>query len=161
MSVIANAPGAAPRPWHAILVGGGIAATLDMTAACVQGYALRGRSPVFIAQSIASGILGDKAWSSGLPGAALGLFAHYFIIFVAAALLWWASRRIRFIVDRPLLAGPLYGAMIFAFMNLVVVPLSAAPFTLTYTPVSFALQLAFHLFLVGLPLALATRAYSR
>jgi hypothetical protein len=149
------------RPWHAIFIGGFIAATLDLAGACAQAYALSGRTPDIILQSIASGILGAPAFQGGWSAAALGAAAHYFIIFVAAALLWIASRRVRFITARPWVAGPLYGAMIFAFMNSVVVPLSNAPFELKYTPFTFALQLFFHIFFVGATLALATRHYSR
>lgn len=107
-----------------------------------------GVGPQRILQSVASGWLGAAAREGGWASAALGFVSHYGILVVAA---WWyllASNRSTWIRANPLPAGLLYGACIFFFMNLVVVPLSAAP------PRDFQLMkelipLAAHVFLIG------------
>ncbi len=54
---------------------------------------------------------------------------------------------------RPWLFGPLYGALVYVLMNTVVVPLSAAHFTI---PLRWSGALV-HVFLVGTPIALAVK----
>jgi hypothetical protein len=56
---------------------------------------------------------------------------------------------------RPVPCGLLYGLFIYAFMNYVVIPLSAAPFRMPFPPPMLLSGLLVHLFLVGLPIALA------
>jgi hypothetical protein len=59
-----------PRPLLAVIVGGGVAATLDIIYAILRnaGY---GMSPLQVLQSVASGWLGDAAFTSGVPGGML------------------------------------------------------------------------------------------
>lgn len=140
----------------AILVGGFIAGLLDITYAIVF-WGLRGVSAVRVLQSVASGLLGAAASEGGLPTAVLGLFLHFFIAFSAAAIFYAASRRFPFLIRQAFLSGALYGAVIFAVMNLVVLPLSAYPRKVTFTPTSLAINLFVHMFFIGLPIALAAR----
>jgi hypothetical protein len=58
-------------------------------------------------------------------------------------------------------AGLLYGVVVYVVMNFVVIPLSAFPTALTFTPVRVAINVVAHMVLFGLPIALATRAASR
>jgi hypothetical protein len=142
---------------RAILWNGLTAGTLDITAACVT-TALRGRGgPVGVFQSVASGVLGADSFQGGVPAAALGLVLHFVIAFGAAAVYVAASRRLRFLVEHPVVCGLLYGAVVYAFMNSVVVPLSAAPFKIPYN----LLGLGIHLICVGLPIGLITARFSK
>lgn len=157
MSRAAAVPSPAPsKAGRAILWAGLIAGTLDITAACVTGYARRGTSPVTTLQSVASGLLGPGAFEGGGATAALGLLLHFVIAFTAAAVFYLASRKLRFLVEQPWISGPLYGIAVYFFMNLVVVPLSSAPFKIPINPVG----LLIHVFCVGLPIALAVRRHS-
>ena len=52
----------------AILLGGVIAATIDIGAACV----ISGRSPGYILQAIAGGVLAKASFAGGLPTMMLG-----------------------------------------------------------------------------------------
>lgn len=145
-----------PKAYQAILWAGLIAGALDITAACVSG-ALRGGSPVRVLQSVASGLLGAGAFEGGPAAAALGLVLHFLIAYGAATVYFVASRKMRFLVDHAAVFGVLYGIAVYAFMNSVVVPLSAAPFEIAYR-----LQgLIIHIFCVGLPIALVVRRFSR
>jgi hypothetical protein len=145
----------------AILAGGGIAASCDIVYACVVSALLADISPTQVLQSVASGLLGQRAFEGGASAALLGLVAHYAILFVAAALYVAASRRWPWLRQRAVPCGLLFGLGIYLVMNFVVVPLSAVPFQFKYTPAKLARDLAVHTFLVGLPIALAARHYLR
>ena len=148
----------ASKPWtptQAILAGGLFAAIGDFVAAML----IWNISWVVVGHAIAAGWLGKEgAKSSGVPGAILGAVSHTAILLVAAAIYVFASRKLTFLARFPLIFGPIFGFGVFLFMNYVVVPLSAAPRPgvnpLEMTPTK-PLDLASHLFLVGLPIALA------
>lgn len=145
----------------AILVGGAIAGALDITYAIVfSGF--RGVSALRVLQSVASGLLGPAAYDGGLPVAILGLCLHFFIAFSAAAIFYIASRRLPLLVRQAVVAGILYGVVVYAVMNLVVIPLSAYVRKGGFPPPPLVLitGLLVHMFFIGLPIALATRRAS-
>jgi hypothetical protein len=148
------------KPYQAILWGGLAAGALDIIAAFVQA-ALRERGPVGVLHAIASGVLGADAFQGGAPTAALGAVLHFVIAFGAAAVYVAASRKLRVLVERPVLCGLLYGIAVYLFMNLVVLPLSAIPFKMPYKPAGIATALIIHMLCVGLPIALAARRFAR
>lgn len=145
---------------RAILLGGAVAGVLDITYAIVAN-GLRGRGPVWVLQTVASGLLGQAAFDGGLATGALGLVLHFFIATSAAAVYYAASRKLAALVDRAWIWGPAYGVAVYLFMNFVVIPLSAFPFTLKHPPLALAIGIAGHMLLVGLPIALAARRYSK
>jgi hypothetical protein len=148
-----------PRPALAILLGGGVAATCDIVYAILRngGY---GRDPVWVLQSVASGLLGKAAFESGVPGAVLGLVCHYSILVVAALTYYLASRRHPVLATRPLACGALFGVGVYLFMNFVVLPLSAFPFSPSYPPLKLLEGFASHALLVGIPIALSMRHFA-
>ena len=141
---------------RAILWGGLIAGACDITYAIVSNMQ-RGGAWDRTLQSVASGWMGRAAFQGGMPTAALGLLSHFLIAFIWATLFYVASRKLKPIAQYPWLSGPLYGALVYMLMNKVVVPLSAAPFDLSLRTTG----LLVHMFLVGLPIALAVRWQSR
>ena len=143
---------------RAILWGGLAAGVLDITAAFVI-YGARGATPVRILQSIAGGLLGPAASRGGLQTAALGALLHFLIAFTAAAVYYAASRALPVLVRQPALWGPLYGIVVYLFMNYVVVPLSAVPKRPFVLPMAL-LILVVHMVCVGLPIALAVHRYA-
>lgn len=147
------------RALRAILWAGLAAGTLDLSAAFIA-YSRPGVGPFRILQHIASGLLGRDAFQGGYATAALGAFAHYAILLVAAALYYSASRKLLVLNQRPWLHGPLYGVAIYAFMNLVVLPLSAVAHKPSYPLAGLALGLGIHMVCVGLPIALAVRRFA-
>jgi hypothetical protein len=144
----------------AILVGGSIAGVFDITYAIVFS-AFRGVAPTRILQSVASGLLGSAAFAGGWPAAALGFVLHFVIALSFATFFWFASRQFPLLVRRAVIFGAAYGFMIYWVMNLVVLPLSAFPRKVTFVPVVVATGLFVHMFLVGVPIALATRRACR
>lgn len=160
MSPIPNR--SAPRlrhPLHAVLLGGVVAAILDITFA-IGFWALQHVPATRILQSVASGALGNAAYAGGSATAALGLALHVAIACIMAGAFYLASRRWHALVQRPLVAGALYGVLLYATMNWIVVPLSAAAMP---PPRGLWLWsgLAAHMLFVGIPCALAARAADR
>lgn len=146
--------------YRAILWGGLAAGVLDLSAALVTN-GLRGVTPVRLLHAIASGVLGADSYRGGARTAALGVALHFLIAFGAAAVYYAASRRLRFLVRRPVVGGLLYGVAVYLFMNLVVLPLSAIPFKVSYAPAVLATGLVVHMLCVGLPIAFAVRRFSK
>lgn len=141
----------------AILVGGSIAGALDIAFA-ITFAVLRGGTAVRLLQTIASGLLGSAAYDGGMPVAALGLILHFAMALLIAAIFYLASRSLPMLVRHAPAAGVLYGIGVFLVMRLVVLPLSAFPHPVTFAPLASSLDLGSHMFFVGLPIALATRA---
>ena len=108
---------------------------------------------------IASGLLGDKAFKGGLGTAVLGAALHFLIAFGAAAVYYAASRKLTFLTQWAVLSGLLYGEAVFLFMHFIVVPLSAAQRSPFSIPLLITGPIG-HMFLVGLPIAVAVRRYS-
>ena len=147
------------RAARAIVWGGLLAGIGDITFAFVVN-GLRGVGPVRVLQSVASGLLGEAARAGGLATAALGGVLHFLIAFIWATVYWLASRKLKVLVQHPVVCGLLYGFAVYAFMYLVVLPLSAAYFKPTFTPSTVFLNGAGHMLLVGLPIALAASKFS-
>jgi hypothetical protein len=77
---------------------------------------------------------------------------------VIASIFWIASRRLGFMTRRAVASGLAFGVCVYLVMNFVVIPLSAFPTEMTYTPLRVAINVVAHMVLFGLPIALATRA---
>jgi hypothetical protein len=129
-----------------------VAGTLDLAYACVVNGS-KGVPPERVFQSIASGLLGRGAFQGGAATAPLGIALHFAILAIAVQVFWQARGRIGGGQGRWVVAGLLAGVVIYAVMNAVVVPLSAAPFRTMHTPAQVARDLAAHMLLVGLPIA--------
>ncbi len=141
---------------QAILLGGLGAGVLDFIGACVTN-ASRGVTPLRIAQSIASGLLGAGAYQGGYKTAALGVGLHFVIALGAATVYCAASYKLRFLVEQPWLSGALYGIAVFWFMQLIVLPLSAIPFKQNFSWPAVTTGLIVHVLCVGWPIALTCR----
>jgi uncharacterized membrane protein YagU involved in acid resistance len=150
-----------PRALAAILWGGAIAGACDLTYAMIF-YGWRGVNPIRVSQSIASGLLGPKAYEGGLATAILGVVLHFVIAIGAATVFYLLSRKLTFLTRKPILWGPLYGAAIYFFMHFVVLPLAANPrFRTTAFAISTLSDFAIHMILIGPAIALAARRFSR
>lgn len=141
-----------PRRTRDILAGGLVAGALDFVFA-ISLWGSRGVSAEIIPKSVASGILGPPAFEGGSAIVALGTGLHFSMTTTMAAAYALAPPTIH---RRPLMAGPLYGAAIWFVMNKIVVPLSAAPMKPPPLTIQLA-DLAAHMLLVGLPIALLVR----
>ena len=138
----------------AILVGGSIAGAIDI------GYAILANlprvAPERVLQSVASGLLGRASYEGGAPTASLGLFLHFAMTLAMAAIFVAAARAFPLVRQHLIVAGLVYGALVFFTMRWVVVPLSRFPGDLRHVnPV----ELLVHILGVGLVIALAARRF--
>jgi hypothetical protein len=147
-------------PGRALLYGGLTVGTLDITYAFLFYGIGWGLTPLRILHSVASGLLGQAAFEGGLRTGALGLLLHYFIAFSIATTYFLATRWLPALNRRPWLFGVLYGIGVYFFMNLVVVPLSAAGYKFPHGA-NLVGGLLIHMFGIGLPSALFARAARR
>ncbi len=137
-----------------IVIGGLIAGTLDMTAACVTAWLRSGVTPVRVARYIASGALGPEALNGGTETALLGLAFHYLIATIWTIVFYLASRRLDFLIKWPIPMGLLYGIVVYLVMNFVVVPESrVTPPRVPPTLSARAIQMLILMFCIGLPIA--------
>jgi hypothetical protein len=143
-----------------IFVGGLIAGTLDISAAFLTAWLRRGISPAAVLRFVASGLLGPAALTGGAKTAAVGLALHFLIATGATIVFYLASRKLLFLIEKPVHFGLLYGVAVYLFMNFVVLPLSLVPRG-TMTVSGFIIGLLTIMFCVGLPIALIVRRYSR
>src|SRR6478735_201613 len=111
-------------PFAAIFSGGLLAGIFDLTQAFI-GFSLMGSTPFRILQAVAGGIFGRHSRQMGWTSAAVGLLCHFTVAFGAATVYYVVSRKLRVLVQRPVLCGLIYGELVFLFMYFVVIPLSA------------------------------------
>jgi hypothetical protein len=149
-----NEPQPAMRTWplsRAILYATLVVGLLDATDGVVF-LGFHGQNPIQVLQYIASSLLGTRSFSGGLATAGLGLVLHFAISLVVATIYILASRRIAILRTQWVLMGLLYGATVWAVMNLLVLPLTAV----AHGPIATAALVngvAGHALFVGLPSA--------
>ena len=120
---------------------------------------LQGQNPIQVLQYIASSLLGARSFSGGLATAGLGLVVHFAIALVVAAIYILASRRIAVLRTQWALLGLLYGAAVWAVMNLVMLPLTAvAPSPITTA--ALISGVVGHALFVGLPSAFFAKHFA-
>ena len=144
--------------WRAILFACLLAGTLDILAAVAVYQA----NPAQIFKAIASGAFGaGTAFSGGGIMVCWGIVFHYAITFAWTVTFFLIYPSISILWKNRFITGALYGILIWAFMNMIVIPLSAispGAFNLT----SAAIGASILIVAVGLPIAiLAHRYYSR
>jgi hypothetical protein len=138
----------------AIAAGGLIAGTLDLLQACILfGWDI----PLVIA----AGLLGQQAIHGGAGMYVLGVLLHVFIATSVTAIYYAVSRRLRFLVEHPLVCGLFFGGAVQEVMNLVVLPLSALHARGPYELHDLIQGLAVHMVIVGLPVAYSVRKFGR
>jgi hypothetical protein len=144
-----------------VLAGGLIAGTFDIVYACAF-WALKADVPAErIFQSVAAGLLGKASFDGGAATATLGLGLHFFIATTMSVAYYVVARRWPLLCRRPVLVGAGYGLILYGVMNYIVVPLSAAAHGGPKDPLWVGLSVVVHMFLIGIPIALATSLAAR
>jgi Na+/alanine symporter len=154
------------RALLAIVAGGLIAGTLDLT----QAFILFGHRVPLV---IAAGLLGKQAFHPGAGSTwsppilevsatyILGVLLHFFIATSVAAIYYAASRKLRFLIEHPLVCGLFYGMAVELVMSYIVLPLSALHSTGPYSLHDVLLGLVVHMFVVGLPISFSIRRFAK
>ena len=154
---LAPSPSTAATIGRATRTAGLVAGTLDLAVAFVQSALTFGSTPLRVLQAIASGLLGKAAFSDGAASAVLGLVCHFLVAFGAAAAFALAARVFPVLLRKPVGGGMIHGALVYLVMNAVVLPLSAIAFHPDHRPLSVAIGIATHVFVIGVPISLLTR----
>ena len=112
-------------------------------------------------QFVASGIMGDAAFAGGLATALLGLVLDFIMITIMAGVFILSVDRIPLLRRHIIPGSILYGFGVFIVMNLIVLPLSAAP-ALPAPPLWLLIELVLqHILLIGLPLGILVKRNTR
>src|ERR1041384_6846369 len=134
-----------------------IVGAMDITAAITQAIS-RGATATRLLQFVASGLIGQKAFTGGAATAALGLGLHFVIAFSLVTVFYVASRSIVLLRRYAVVSGIVYGLIVFGVMNLIVLPLSAAKPRHSLT--GDLIQMGIHMFIIGLATSLLVRRLS-
>lgn len=143
-----SSPSAKKILFAVLLVG-----TLDISAAFIQVYLQSGKSPFKpVLKFIAAGLFGKDSGLSEDATLLAGLLIHYFIAAAFTVFFLLVVARLSFAKTHRLLTGILYGAFIWAVMNLLVLPLTKIrPFV--FNPSKNALAMGILIVCIGIPLA--------
>lgn len=137
-----------------------IAGTLDLTLA-ILFFGIQQSAPfTAVPHSVASALIGVRAFTGGVPTAILGIALHYLVAFCIALFYYALSLRFGFLNQHPLLSGAAYGIGVYIFMRHLVVPLTAKPPSHGYGTVWLLTNIGSHIFFIGITIALVTRAFS-
>jgi len=134
-----------------------IAGSLDCASAFLLFIVRTKQKPSLLLRSIASAVLGPKAFSGGPGMAFLGLCFHY-LIALCWTLFYFAVFPRLFPCSAVLTNAIVYGLFIWVIMNLVVLPLSKAE-PRPLTPLLALINIFILIIAIGLPCAYATEHY--
>lgn len=109
-----------------ILLSAFILGVADGLAAIVLTW-LNGRPPIIVFQYIASGVLGPTAFAGGLWSVSLGVIAHFFIALAWTVIFFILHPACSLYVHNKILKSVVYGLLIWAIMNMIILPLSRVP----------------------------------
>jgi len=98
----------APRAFDTILYGGLAVGVLDALDAIIFFGIRNGVTPKRIFQHIASGLLGRASFDGGYATALLGLFLHFLIALIIAAVYYRASLILPMLVRHAVICGLIY-----------------------------------------------------
>jgi hypothetical protein len=134
-----------------ILLGGFFAGLADFIYPTVKTV-MAGGSWMRPWKGVASGLFGPAAHEGGIGMVVIGAALHFFICFVAAALLYFIASRVKWLPRQWIVLGILYGIAFLAVMNYVILPLSAIGRGI-YPLENMHVTAFFHILLVGWPTA--------
>jgi hypothetical protein len=132
-----------------------VAGALDIAAAMAMAVGQGGTIGRMLRTVAIGAFPGARDW--GAAGAAIGLLVHFAIMAAIAAVFVLAADRWALLKRQAVASGVAYGVLTWAAMNLVVLPLRWPTLFPDLRPAAVAVQLACHILLVGLPIALIAR----
>lgn len=141
-----------------ILIAWLIAGTMDITAACTQYYIVTGKGPEGVLRYVASALLGKGATNGGIETPLLGLLLHYLVALIWTVIFFLLYPRLKFMQINKWITGLVYGMVVWAIMNRVVVPITAAhtgPFVLKKAAIAMGILMV----CIGLPISLVANKY--
>jgi hypothetical protein len=144
---------------YGVAAGAITVALLDAADGVIYFWLTARQNPISVLQYIASGAFGAASYNGGLATAFAGLVFHIMISFAAVAVFAAVYMRSRIVRMHAPPVGLAYGMLVWCFMNLVVLPMSAVVPLAALTPLAVIHGLIGHAVFVGLPAALSLRRY--
>lgn len=141
---------------RALAIGGAAVGVLDAADGVAYFGLTAGNNPIQVLQYIASGALGPSAFSGGLAAAGLGALIHFGLAYAFTAAFVLAWTRVEAIRRGWAAAGLAWGTAVWAFMNLLVLPLTRV----AHSPITVGAAIhgvAGHALFVGLTAAIVAR----
>jgi hypothetical protein len=137
------------------VIGGLILGTLHLIIQSWFVFSLLEKNPLIsVLQYVASGAMGNAAFTGGLATALLGVILDFIMTTIMAGVFILSVDRIPLLRRHVILGSLLYGFGVFIVMNFIVLPLSAAP-TLPAPPMWLFIEIVLeHILLIGLPLGI-------
>ena len=156
MSIIAStSPNNRNSLLRSIALGGMIIGIVHLIIQEWLVFSLLEKNPfITVLQYIASAALGNAAFEGGIATALLGVLFHLYTSFVIAGVFILSADRIPLLRRYVIVGSLLYGFGAFIVMNLIVLPLSAAPPLPVPTMPQFIELVIEHILVIGLPLGL-------
>ena len=146
---------------HSSVIGGLIIGTLHLIIQVGIVFSFLGKTPLMNAlQYIASGAMGNAAFTGGLATALLGVVLELLMTIIIAGVFMASVDRIPILRRHVIVGSLLYGFGVFIVMNFIVLPLSAAPM-LPVPPMWLLMEIILeHILLIGLLLGILVRRNS-
>jgi uncharacterized membrane protein YagU involved in acid resistance len=144
------------RDSETIFLAGLVSGVLDSIAASIVFNIKLGLSPGQVMQYVASAVYGPDAFKGGTYTIIIGTALHFIIAFAAAAIFLYAYPKVKILKSHTITAGLAFGLGIWLFMNFLIIPLTKiqpAPFD----AMAALISAAWHMVLVGLPIALIVK----
>jgi len=140
-----------------ILIAGLVAGILDISDALIFFGLHSHVPPVRLLQGIAAGLIGKSSFNGGLSVAALGLLMHFCIATFWAAVFVIAARSLPVLRRHAVASGVLYGLIVYAIMNYLVLPHTHARPLPTVASIAVLNGVCAIVFCIGLPIALINK----
>jgi hypothetical protein len=144
------------------VIGGLIIGAFHLLVQVGLVYGLILKSPFISSlQLVASGAMGDAAFTGGLATALLSMIFEFVMTIIIAGIFILSADRIPLLRRHVIIGSLLYGFGVFVVMNFIVLPLSAAP-TLPVPPMWLLIEIILeHIMLIGLPLGILVQRNTR
>ena len=146
--------------WKDIFKTTAIAGTLDILAAFTKAFISNKVTPGIVLKFIASGIMGNEAFSGDYPIMILGLIIHFFIVFCITLTFFLVYPKLRFLKQSIFLNSFLIAIIAWTITTQIIIPLSkikTPPFNLLNAFMAITILYV----CIGLPIAFFTRHYYR
>ena len=156
MSTIAStSPTTSNSLLRSSVIGGLIIGMLHLIIQVGIVFGLLLKSPYISSlQFVASGAMGNAAFTGGLATALLGLVLELLMTIIIAGIFVVSADRIPLLRNHVIPGSLLYGFGVFIVMNFIVLPLSAAPPEPAPPMWLFIEMILEHVLLIGLPLGI-------
>lgn len=144
--------------WKQIFKATALTGSMDICAAFIQAYLVKGTTPDIILKYIASGLFGKDAFAGGFGYMLAGLLIHFLIAFACCATYFFVYPKIKLLHRNIWLNSFLVAIIAWTVTTRILIPLSKiqpAPFDLAKAVMAITILF----FCIGLPNTLIAKKF--